>query len=89
MKRYRKNNTEVEAIQYDGSIESFNEIKDSIDDDKKDKFIQEEGIRGELVFNVMCKKRYTIIHNTDWIVKDGKYYFVVSNDIFEEMFTEI
>lgn len=89
MKKYRKDTIEVEAIQYDGTVESFNEIKNSIDEEKRDRFTQAEGERQECVFSVSCKKRVMKVHSTEWIVKDKNYYFVVSNDIFQDMFVEI
>ena len=89
MKKYTKNNTEVEASQYDGSQESFDNILESIEDSKKERFTHSEGERGELMFNIACKARITQIYPTEWVVKDGKYYFVVSDNIFQDMFTEV
>jgi len=89
MKKYRKKTTEVEAIQYNGTVESFNEIRNSIEEEKRDSFIYIEGERQESVFSVFCKTGVMRVYDSEWIVKDGNYYFVVSNDIFQDMFIEI
>ena len=86
-KTYIKNLREVEAIQYDGTIKIFNEIKEWIDEKDRSSFKSSE-VSNRLIFNIICKTKLITVHNTEWIVKDGKHCFIVSNDIFPDFFTE-
>lgn len=88
MKKYRKNNTEVEAIQYKGTEKSIEEIRELLP--KEAHFSKEYSLDHKYKrFDILCRPDYKSIFETDWIVKDGKYFFVVSNDIFVEMFSEV
>lgn len=84
MKRFRKDNVEVEAVQFDGTEETLNEIKELLGD-KADTVDETDDLK---TFSLIGRKKSYTIFRTDWIVKDH-YYFVVSNDVFETMFTEI
>ncbi len=88
MKKYRKNDREVDAVQFDGSEESINEIREILGD-KADRVAAFPNMNGSFSFSMICRKENKNIYNTDWIVKDGQYFFVVSNDVFQNMFTEV
>lgn len=86
LKKFRKDNTEVEAVKWDGSDESMEDIK-SLLGEKADR-IQPPDPDAK-VFNMIVKKGVCPIYLTNWIVKDSGHFFVVSDNIFHDFFTEI
>ncbi len=90
MKKYRKDTRVVEAAQYKATPKSLKDIKELL---KSTCAKYEESIGDDILgyprFTILGKTRNHVIYKTNWIVKDGKYCFVVSNDIFKDMFTEI
>jgi len=89
MKKYRKNSTEVEAIQHNGTFENLNEIKELLPDETQYDYDDRDRDKDIPVFTIGSRTKPYRIYKTDWIVKDGKYFFVISNDIFIDVFTEI
>jgi hypothetical protein len=90
MKKYRKNSKTVDAVQFDGSKKTLDEIKELLGD--KADLINQVAPDGK-VFNLVGKKKDYRIFKTDWIVKDkiGDHtlFFVVSDDIFKITYSEI
>lgn len=90
MKKYRKNTGIVDAVQFDGSEESLNEIRELLGD--KANLIDQVAPEGKS-FELVGKKKNYRIFRTDWIIKDEinnehTLCFVVSDDIFQISFTE-
>ena len=86
LRRFRKNNTEVEAVQWDGSDGSLAEIKNLLGE-KADKVLNPDP--DSRTFHMVVRNGETPIYMTDWIVKDMGHFFVVSDNIFYDFFTEI
>ena len=85
MKKYKRNSEEVDAVQFDGTDSSMDEIRELIGE--KANLIDEESIT-EMVFNFIGKNEYTV-YRSNWIVKDLSHFFIVSDDLFKEYFTEL
>lgn len=87
VKKYRKNKRVVEAVKFIGSQKSVDEIQKLIGIQGIYDFYSGRG--GKKRFRIMCKKGGTVIYETNWIVFDDPYFFVVSDDVFKNMFTEV
>ena len=89
MKKYRKNTRIVEASQYKATPKSLKDIKDLLKNTSAQYAAGGDDKSKSPRFTIIGKTRDHIIYKTNWIVKDSDYYFVVSNDVFKKMFTEV
>lgn len=91
MKKYKKNTGIVDAVQFDGTEETLDEIKELLGD--KVNLIDQVAPDGK-TFSLIGKTKNYRIFKTDWIVKDEidkehTLFFVVSDDIFQITHSEI
>lgn len=90
MKKYRKNSTVVEAIQYDGKRESVAEILELLKDEPVElKNTDGNGRKFSLVGTRTGRTGTFTIYKDEWIMRDKGLFFVISNNIFQEMFVEV
>lgn len=90
MKKYRKNTRIVEAVQYKATPKSLKDIKELLKDTCAKIVAGGDDNRLKTPRFTLCgKTRHHIIYKTNWIVKDDKYYFVVSNDVFKDTYTKV
>ena len=66
IKKYSKNSKEVEAVQYEGTEESLDEIKELLGE----KANTVEEVNSDRKFNLIGKTKKITIYKTDWIVRD-------------------
>lgn len=90
MKKYRKNTRTVEAVQYRDTPTSLKNIKKLLKDTCARCVMGGDDNRVKTPrFTLFGETRHHIIYKTNWIVKDDKYYFVVSDDVFKDMYAEV
>lgn len=91
VERYRKNNTEiiVKAIQYDRR--NHLKIKDFFEGTKAEFLSEDIGYWGFLkkTFTIIINKKNKVVRITDWCVKENDCYSIVSDDVFQKIFTKV
>ena len=88
---FEKNNVRVKAVQWDGTEKSLKEVEKLLGE-HKDRISTGyyHGLTTNLLhMELLVKSGKYEIYITNWIVKDDKYFFCVSNDIFQNMFKRI
>ena len=88
IKTYTKNSQEVRAVQYDGTIETIEEIQEMLKDTAAKFEVSNVEDPEPIRFRIMGKTLSHFIYATNWMVKDDIYGFIVSDDVFKNMFTE-
>ena len=90
MKKYRKNNVEVKAVQYDGTEKTIEEIKELLGERGENvEFITSIGSNASMNFTLITSTKSYLIYPTDWIIKDDPYFCRASDDVFVNKYTEI
>ncbi len=101
MKKCIINNQEAEAVQYidptpcpgemikrevtDKSIADIKELLKGM----SSTFKQKQGVLSHYLFSINDDKRSYLLYHGDWVVKTKNSFFIVSDDIFKDMFTEV
>ena len=89
IRTFRKKDTTVQAIFCDGSPGNAEEIRDFLPPNTNFTVDDDEASPRILYHLVDNSGKVITVYNTNWLIKDGKHYFIASDNIFKDMYEEV